>query len=190
LGVTSNSNLNTWRAKRNDTEGIRLDYVFVNQDRATVNESTVVFTEPVTNHCCSYSDHFGISVKLQLLSHAKDDGATNVADEPVLTSSMFDTIEAVTARYIVRELQFSRRRILHFFASLVAFMALLIGQWWVEVNYGHFLITFGAVFVMVTGVINGIIGFMFGRWEIRALREFLSDLQLARKVYSGESRGM
>jgi sphingomyelin phosphodiesterase 2 len=190
LGVTSNSNLNTWRAKRNDAEGIRLDYVFVNQDRATVNESAVVFTEPVTSHRCSYSDHFGINVKLQLLSQAKDDGETNVADEPVLTSDMFDTIEAVTARYIVRELRFSRRRIIHFFASLLAFVALLIGQWWVEVDYGHFLITFGAVLMMVAGVISGIISFMFGRWEISALREFLSDVQLARKVYLGESRGM
>jgi sphingomyelin phosphodiesterase 2 len=172
LGVTSNSNLNTWRAKRSDTEGIRLDYVFVNEDRAAVNDCTVVFIEQVTSHRCSYSDHFGINVKLQLLNHAKDDGETNVAGEQVLTSDMFDTAEAVTARYIVRELRFSSRRIKHFLASLVALVALLIGQWWIEANYGHFLITFGAVVVMVTGVISGIIGFMFGRWEIGALREF------------------
>jgi sphingomyelin phosphodiesterase 2 len=72
----------------------------------------------------------------------------------------------------------------------VAFAALLIGQWWVEPRYGHFIITIGAVLVMVTGIINGIIGFIFGRWEIHALREFLSDVQFARKVYLGETDRM
>jgi sphingomyelin phosphodiesterase 2 len=188
LGVTSNSNLNTWRANRNDNEGIRLDYVFVNQSCATVEDCTVVFTEPATSHRCSYSDHFGINVKLQLIP-TKDDCET-VTDDQIFSSEMFDSIEGITGRYIVRELCFSRRRIIHFFASLMIFPALLIGQWWVEPRYGHFIITIGAVLVMVTGMVNGIIGFIFGRWEIHALREFLDDVQFARKVYLGETSRM
>lgn len=191
LGVTCDSQLNTWRAydlakDMDDPTAKRLDYVFVNQDRAIVRDSTVVFTEPIPSLNCSYSDHFGIHVKLQLRNQAKDDSETTMTEEGVLSHAMFDTIERISDHYIAREIRHSRYRNIHFFLSIAVFVGLLIGQWWVEPKYGHFIILVGAVLVMVTGTINGLIGFIFGRWEIRALKEFISEVRLARKVYLGE----
>jgi hypothetical protein len=36
------------------------------------------------------------------------------------------------------------------------------------------------------GVLDGAIGFIWGRWEMRALREFAGEMYLARKVYAQE----
>jgi len=172
-----------------DPSAKRLDYVFVNQDRAVVRESTVVFTEPVPYLNCSYSDHFGIYVKLQLRDGGKDMSDSTFMDEGTLSHAMFDTIERINERYIAREIRHSKYRNIHFIMSVLMFIGLLIGQWWVEPIYAHFIILLGGVLVMVTGTINGLIGFIFGRWEIRALREFISEVRLARKVYLGESEG-
>jgi len=188
LGVTCDSALNTWRAydlakDMDDPRAKRLDYIFVNQDRAQVKSCDVVFTEHVPRLNVSYSDHFGIHVEIQLTGLKDDpDGTVATGDEPFLSPEMFDTIEEINERYMRREVRHSQWRIWHFFASLVIFLALLIGQWWVRPAYAHFLILLGAVVVMVTGVVDGLIGFLFGWWEIRALREFISEVRLARKV--------
>jgi sphingomyelin phosphodiesterase 2 len=172
-----------------DPSAKRLDYVFVNEDRAAVRDCTVVFTESIPNLICSYSDHFGIHVKLQLKNAVKDASEATFQDEGVLSHSMFDTIEYISERYLAREIRHSRYRNIHFIASVVVFIGLLVGQWWVKPNYGHFIILLGGVLIMVTGTIDGLIGFIFGRWEIRALREFMSEVRLARKVYLGDSIG-
>ena len=161
----------------------------LNQDRAAVRECTVVFTEPIPQLNCSYSDHFGINVKLQLRSQIKDGSEVTYSDERILSHAMFDTIEHISDRYIAREIRHSQYRNIHFILSVVVFIGLLIGQWWVEPIYGHFIILLGGVLLMVAGTINGLIGFIFGRWEIRALREFISEVRLARKVYLGDSPG-
>jgi sphingomyelin phosphodiesterase 2 len=167
----------------------RLDYIFVNQERAKVTECSVVFTEPVPGLNCSYSDHFGIHVKLELQSQWKDGSELTFSGEAVLSHDMFDTIERISDRYMAREVRHSLYRNVHFILSCLVFIGLLIGQWWVQPNYAHFLILLGGVVVMVTGTVNGLIGFIFGRWEIRALREFISEVRLARKVYLGDSIG-
>jgi len=191
LGVTCDSKLNTWRAydlakDMDDTSAKRLDYVFINPQRAIVRDCTVVFTEPVPNLNCSYSDHFGIHVQLELTNKFKDGSEATFKDENFLSPAIFDTIDGICEHYLDREIRHSKYRIWHFQASVVAFIALLIGQWWVTPNYGHFLILLGSVVIMVTGVVDGLIGFIFGRWEVRALREFISEVQMARKVYTDE----
>jgi sphingomyelin phosphodiesterase 2 len=191
LGVTCDSQLNTWRAydlkkDMDDPSPKRLDYVFVNQDRVQVQDSTVVFTERVPHLDCSYSDHFGISVKLQLRKQVKDGSETAFSDEGALSHATFDFIDRISEQYLAREIRHSRWRNRHFIASVLVFIGLLIGQWWVKPNYGHFIILLVAVVVMVTGTVDGLIGFIFGRWEIRALREFISEVRLARKVYLGD----
>jgi len=40
--------------------------------------------------------------------------------------------------------------------------------------------------IMVYGIVDGLIGFVFGRWELRALNEFMSEMRLARNIYSNE----
>jgi sphingomyelin phosphodiesterase 2 len=167
-----------------DPSAKRLDYVFVNEDRVTVRDCAVVFTEPIPHLGCSYSDHFGINVKLELQGLIKDGSQATVSDESILSHAIFDTIDRISDRYLAREIRHSRYRNIHFIASVVVFLGLLIGQWWVTPIYGHFIILVCGVLIMVTGTVNGLIGFIFGRWEIRALREFMSEVRLARKVYS------
>ena len=187
--MTCDSALNTWRAydlakDMDDPRAKRLDYIFINEDHAQVKSCDVVFTEHVPGLNVSYSDHFGIHVKFQLTGLKDDaDRTVSAGDEPCLSPEMFDTIEEINERYMIREVRHSQWRIWHFFASLVIFLGLLIGQWWVRPAYAHFLILLGAVLVMVTGVVDGLIGFLFGWWEIRALREFISEVRLARKVH-------
>jgi sphingomyelin phosphodiesterase 2 len=183
-GITCNSTVNTWTAKHDPKRAKRLDYVFVNQDCAVVKESTVVFTEVMPKYSCSYSDHFGINVKLQLTNRGKEDVETQVtATDVLLPQSLFDDIEGITDRYIARAVRQSRYRIYHFFASCVVVVGLLIGQWWVQSTYGQFLILLGGLVVLGTGIVDGLIGFIFGRWELHALQEFMSETQLARKLY-------
>lgn len=191
LGVTCDSQLNTWRAydlskDMDDISPKRLDYVFVNPDRSAVRDCQVVFTEPISGLKCSYSDHFGIEVKLELRNVPNMGSEDATSGERTLSPIIFDTIESVTERYIKREIWHSNLRIGHFVVSVLMFIALLIGQWWVEPKYGHFLISLGAVIIMVTGTIDFLIGFIFGRWEDRALKEFISEVRLARKVYLGD----
>jgi sphingomyelin phosphodiesterase 2 len=192
LGVTCDSKLNTWRAydlakDMDDPTAKRLDYVFVNQDRAAVQECSVVFTEPVPDLNCSYSDHFGIHVKLQLRNIIKDDSDATFAEENGLSSGAFDMIDRIAERYLAREIRHSSYRNWHFIVSVFVFIGLLIGQWWVKPNYAHFIILLFGMLVMVTGTVDGLIGFLFGRWEIGALKEFISEVQLARKLYVEDS---
>ena len=169
-----------------DPTAKRLDYVFINQDRAVVRDCTVVFTEPIPQLNCSYSDHFGIHVKLELRAQVKNGSEATFSGDGVLSHTMFDEIEDISERYMAREIRHSRYRNIHFIFSVLLFIGLLIGQWWIKPSYGHFIILLGTVVIMVTGTVNGLIGFIFGRWEIRALREFISEIRLARKVYMGD----
>jgi sphingomyelin phosphodiesterase 2 len=189
LGVTCDSALNTWRAydlakDMDDPRAKRLDYIFINQDRAQVQSCDVVFTERVPGLDVSYSDHFGIHAQIRL-THGKRYSEDTVGEEPMLSATMFDAIESINEWYMARELRHSKWRICHFFASVVVFIGLLVGQWWVRPVWGHFLILIGGVLAMVTGVVDGLIGFLFGRWEVHALREFISEVRLARKMYLG-----
>jgi sphingomyelin phosphodiesterase 2 len=59
----------------------------------------------------------------------------------------------------------------------------MVGQWWVAPDYGTFIILFGGLIILASGIVDGVIGFIFGRWEINALREFMAEMQLARKPY-------
>jgi sphingomyelin phosphodiesterase 2 len=115
---------------------------------------------------------------------------TKFVDNGVLSKDVFDTIDRISERYLSRELCQSQYRIRHFFASLFIFVAFLIGQWWVQPKAGNFVILFATVLVVVTGTINGLIGFIFGRWEINAVREFISEVRLAKGIYSEGSIGV
>ena len=60
-------------------------------------------------------------------------------------------------------------RIWHFVISALIFLAVLVGQWWIKPGFGHFIVMFCTVLIMCFGVMDGLIGFVFMRWEIRAL---------------------
>ena len=51
-----------------------------------------------------------------------------------------------------------------------------------EAIYAHFIILFGAFVVMVIGVIDRLIGSVFGRFELRVIREFQSQITPVKKL--------
>jgi len=177
LGVTCNSTWNTWRAKRNEANSKRLDYIFVNRQRCEVTDSRVCFTELVPNLNCSYSDHFGVTTHVRLYDYQQ-------AHSSNLSAATFDDISGIAKRYRQREMRQSKLRIWHFIISILIFLAVLVGQWWIKPAFGHFIVLFCTVLIMCFGVVDGLIGFLFMRWEIRAVNEFVGEMALARQVYS------
>lgn len=185
LGITSNSTWNTWRSKRIEANSKRLDYIFINEQQVRAVESVVVFTELVPKLHCSYSDHFGVNTKIQLVDRpSPTEGLASGTAKTILTSDLFGEILDISQNYVAREVSQSRIRVRHFFMALFVFVGVLIGQWWVEPNYGHFILLLGTVLIMVYGTVDGLIGFLFGRWELRALKEFVSEMHLAQSIYT------
>jgi sphingomyelin phosphodiesterase 2 len=198
LGITCNSTWNTWRANREESRSKRLDYIFVNSRLCEVTNCRVFFTELVPKINCSYSDHFGVNTRIRLGSAIKDSSlaAVNapvqvIRDNPpsestaapstahtILSRNTFEDIGQIAARYLQRETRQSKYRIVHFFAAVFGFLCLLVGQWWVKPAFGHFLILLGTVLIMCYGVVDGLIGFIFMRWEVRCLKEFISEMAL------------
>lgn len=70
----------------------------------------------------------------------------------------------------------------HFIASVVVLIGLLIAVWWGAAHdraYVGFIFLLLTIVISVTGLLDGLIGFLFGRNEWRALLEFQSEVELA-----------
>ena len=63
---------------------------------------------------------------------------------------------------------------------------MLTSVWFVEQKGSLFVMMFFSTMCSWCGVLDGAIGFIWGRWELRALREFAGEMDLARKVYAQE----
>jgi len=180
LGVTCDSKLNTFRPRNletatNDPNAKRLDYIFTSETH--VESANVVFTEPIPDHNFNYSDHFGVSAIVQLPDELRKPSA-------YLPPQLFDDVAEITAQYTLREKRHSIIRIYHFFLSLTICIAMHIAIWFAHRKVGEFLILLISTVTCCAGVLDGVIGYVWGRWERRALREFASEMELARKVYS------
>jgi sphingomyelin phosphodiesterase 2 len=81
--------------------------------------------------------------------------------ERYLDTHIIDEIFAVHAMYAAREVKEKKWRIGHFFASIVALVGLHVGVWWSPHNGVAFALMFISWVVAVTGVIDGLIGFLF-----------------------------
>src|SRR5204863_9075856 len=114
----------------------------------------------------------------------------NIANEKKVTGyispEIFNRIREITTAYIIREEKHSFLRICHSFFSLVICLIILIGVWFVEQKGYIFIMMFCGIISSWGGTINWIIGYVWGRWELRALREFMEEMDLARKVYTQE----
>jgi len=183
LGVTCDSRLNCFRPSDLDTttddpNAKRIDYIFTSE--ALIEEAKVVMTEHIPSHNINYSDHFGVSVTLQLpdIPHAKATG--------YLPPEIFNSIRGLTTSYVIREEKYSLLRISHFYLSLIVCLSMLISVWFVEQKGYIFVMMFFSTMCSWCGVLDGAIGFIWGRWELRALREFAGEMDLASKVYGQE----
>lgn len=182
-GVTCNSRLNSWRATRPLSDACRLDYIFFDSSRATVLEARVCFTE-LCEHAggVSVSDHFGVAAVFELTGrdtsrHRKVPSAT--------LDTMYGEFLALVQTYKVTSITQARVRNWHFVGSILVVIGLLVSVWWAAADnraYVGFIYILAAVVIAVTGVVDGLIGYLFGNTEMRALLELESELELARRV--------
>lgn len=182
LGVTCDSKLNSFRPpnlerETDDPNAKRIDYIFTSQ--TIVEETKVVFTERIPIHNINYSDHYGVRVSVQLPDSSIVPNFTGF-----LPQEVFNGIRQITTSYVLREEKYSFLRIGHFYLSLAVCVAMLTSVWFVDQKGSIFIMMFISTMCSWCGVLDGAIGFIWGRWERRALREFAGEMDLARKVYA------
>ena len=184
LGVTCDSKLNIYTHPQldkvtDDGNAKRIDYIFTSE--TLIEEAKVAFTERIPIHNINYSDHFGVSVTLQLPNLTNRKKVTGY-----ISSEIFNSIREVTTAYVNREEKHSFLRICHSFFSLVVCLTMLIAVWFVEQKGYIFIMMLCGIISSWGGALNWVIGYVWGRWELRALREFMGEMDLARKVYAQE----
>ncbi|KAK9455639.1 Endonuclease/exonuclease/phosphatase [Dipodascopsis uninucleata] len=182
LGVTCDSQLNTWRADRHISEAQRLDYCFHAPGISDIDDISVAFVDPVPGLGCSASDHFGLMVKIRMVPQVPEilnSGLQQYREErrPIqFAVDNYNSILTTIASYRPTAVAQQFWRLLHFWVSVVALIALHIGCFWISKGWPVFLVLLGSVVIAVTGVIDGLIGFLFGRFELRTLQEFEEEV--------------
>lgn len=182
--MTCDSRLNSFRPinleqETDDPNAKRIDYIFTSE--AQIDEVKVVATERIPGYDINYSDHFGVSVTLIM---PPQDELRQIPKQGFLSQKLFRSIREITTSYVIREQKHSFLRIGHFFLGLVVCLSMFISVWFVEVKGAIFVMLFISTMCSWCGVLDGCIGFIWGRWEQRSLREFAGEIELARKIYA------
>jgi sphingomyelin phosphodiesterase 2 len=183
-GVTCDSRLNTWRANRRPDEAVRLDYVFFDTTRAAANDVRVSFTDTVADDVGTYSDHFAIEADIDISGEQQKSGSNDHA--PADYVALLDDILYVVDEYLPISRWQKRLRISHFFLSFAITIGLLVAVFWGAANnraYVGFIFMLISILLMVSGVVDGLIGFLFGRYEARSLCQFRNEVQVLRSKY-------
>jgi len=178
--VTCESKLNVFRPKdleraTNDGNAKRLDYIFTSE--ALIETIQVVLTERIPQHDINYSDHYGVAA----IIHLSDDRRK----KPVgyLPPQLFEEIRKINIAYREREDRHCMRRIWHFYLSTAIIFILLTMVWFAQRRPVIFVMMFASTMFSWLGFLDGVIGFVWGRWERRTLKEYSSELELASHGY-------
>lgn len=130
---------------------------------------------------CSLSDHFSVECTL-----VRDDLVDGLQEsEPLISplpSSTYSRILDLTSVYTTREHRQRTLRIGHFYFQLLLTMACLVGVWWSPHNYVSFILMLLSSLGLATGVVDGLMGFLFVGSEERALKEFSWEVERAKTV--------
>lgn len=181
MGATCDSALNTWRMPgptlpppdaADSPHAKRLDYVFHSPRNSAVRAARVAMTEPMpmpaqtggkggAGRNCSLSDHFALEVQLLLAPSSAQRREGEREGERYLPESTIDEIFAVLREYMAREIGEKKWRIFHFFASIPVLVGLHVAVWWSPHHAVDFLLVLLAWSVAVTGVLDGLVGFIF-----------------------------
>lgn len=164
---------------------------------------------------CSLSDHFSVEATLQRGSQVseqayradplteksadvydsniepKEGRKAHVSPLPLiryLKASDYDDILAMITAYRAREYRQRRLRLLHFVSSVVISAGCLIAVWWSPHNYVSFVLMLVSSLGLSAGVIDGLIGGLFVGSELRALKEFESEVLDARTASRNKSK--
>jgi sphingomyelin phosphodiesterase 2 len=183
LGVTCDSKLNTFRPPHlekecDDPNAKRIDYIFTSP--AMIESAEVVLTERIPEHNINYSDHFGVSVELQL-------PVEHPLPNAYLSPQWFANVVEITAQYSRRQKRQSAIRLSWFCFALALCIALHVAIWFAARQGVRFFIVLISTVSAGWGFIDGLlIGVVWARWEKRALQEFAHEMDLAASIYAQE----
>jgi sphingomyelin phosphodiesterase 2 len=214
-GVTADSPLNTFSAgKRLDihsrvSQGKRLDYIFfrdpapplapaVPLPQLVAADARVLLTEPIPGLPFSYSDHFGVSVTLEIKYPTH--GTEPTTPENELRTAQKAIIPALSAPALVQRLaaadtnavlgalttcqHFSRtrakRHLFVFGLSIGTLISLVTAVRWFPPTATPFAVLGGAAAAWL-GTTMFYVGFVYGRWEVNALMNVIEELELYQK---------
>jgi sphingomyelin phosphodiesterase 2 len=171
------SPLNSWRqSQAPDMEAKRLDYVF-HDDKVTPISVQVNFTERVPLVNCSPSDHFGLSCRFKI----EDTGRHTFRP---LDLKDYDKMITLVNQYIARERLHSTLRLWHFWISVVALFYIHYRIYYATTTLRALLLSLSSVVVAVTGLCAGLVGSIFGWWELRSLYEFRDEVYRSQRMYT------
>ena len=187
--TTCDSQLNTWRAQRQPDEAKRLDYALIDPTKLKTVNASARFTERLPN-IGSFSDHFAYTCTLELLSKPGEQN-NNVNSEAInqpkqLLQDRFKSYEEMLRcieKYMVTARKQKIYRGIHFIISVFLIIACIVVTTFTANKAGWssiFWVLFATV-VSVTGLIDGLISFLFGRSEIRALWEVEQEVRDAER---------
>ncbi len=173
--------------------------------RWAVTSARVGLTERHPTLRCSLSDHFSVEAVLELVPVSPASPANGVADyhsttttsnkpliplplpssittksPSLLPPSTYTTILALTQTYTLRERRQQRLRLSHAVGQTVLAVGCLVGIWWVPAGWPAFLLALAAALGTGVAVLEGLMGGLFVRSEVRALKEFEWEIRNAR----------
>lgn len=200
-----------------DRKGKRLDYIFLGDGRRSrrgaaasssstadwvVTTAKVGMVEPHPRLGCSVSDHFSVEATIALhrpegapdakhldvqLAADYPAAADNLALSPTSYQQILDNLGAYTARQQAQQ----RSRAYHFLFWILAWLAGLVGIWFIPRPSGSNFISFLLLLVvplgLVAGTIDGLMALLFHGTELRALREFEWEVTTAKAIEAGGS---
>ncbi|CAR29007.1 hypothetical protein ZYGR_0W00350 [Zygosaccharomyces rouxii] len=171
--TTCDSNLNTYRLDKRLDEACRLDYALVDPDRLLPTAAGARFTERIPG-VGSFSDHFAYTCTLKLLPRASSDiplpmTASQTREKLIQRYANYQEMLQCLAQYVVNAKRQKLLRYTHLGLSIIVlifscFLAFMTD--WAAI----FWVLFIAV-VCITGLLDGLLAFMFGEKELRELRE-------------------
>ncbi|KAK4613656.1 Inositol phosphosphingolipids phospholipase C [Fulvia fulva] len=202
-GATCDSTFNTWRWSKQmqkdlfkgidskveeeapDQKAKRLDYVFFADNAGSTGQQWEVESVEVgmtMRHPelkVSLSDHF--SIETTLVRSTASQSRNTPSRPPVrhLDPATYQLIQTMIAKYDKRERAQRRLQLIHFWASLVVSIGCLTAVWWSPRNYVSFILMFISTLGLSSGVLDGLMGFLFVKTELRALKEFKFDIDHA-----------
>lgn len=186
--TTCDSLLNTWRASRKPDEACRLDYALIDPERLQTVQAGARFTGRLPN-VGSFSDHFAYTCTLKLLPK-KDPVTVDISSDTKESRDLLlqryanydEMIQCISHYSVIASRQKFFRGVHFYFSILLLVGALVVTTFTANLaGWSSIFWVLFAVVVSVTGTIDGQISFLFGRKEIRALKEVEEEVLCAQR---------
>ncbi|SCU95289.1 LAMI_0F01860g1_1 [Lachancea mirantina] len=177
-GTTCDSTLNTWRSMRQPDEACRLDYALIDPNRLQTIDAQVRFTERIAT-IGSFSDHFAYFCTLRMIPKSASDHTSSDSKELLIGRlANYEEMLKVISRYkrVAKAQKFWRG--CHFWVSIFFIIAAHVVTTFTSERacWSSVFWVFFTMFVTATGLIDGLISFLFGKKEIRALNEVYQEI--------------